>query len=122
MRLLLNLIWLVLSGFWMALGYVFAGVVMCVLVVTIPFALLIFKLAGYALWPFGRSVVRRPSAGIGTTLGNMIWFLFGGLGWLALGASGSTAVLLAVTVIGIPFAVANIELIQSRCTRSATTS
>ena len=75
MRFLLNLIWLVLSGFWMALGYVFAGVVMCVLVVTIPFGLQAFKLAGYALWPFGRSVVRRPSAGMGSALGNMIWFL-----------------------------------------------
>lgn len=109
MRFLLNIIWLVLSGFWMALGYVLAGVVMCVLVITIPFGLQAFKLSGYALWPFGRTLVRRPTAGAGSVIGNVIWFLLAGW-WLALGHL-FTAVLLAVTIIGIPFAIANLKLI-----------
>jgi uncharacterized membrane protein YccF (DUF307 family) len=109
MRLLLNILWLVLSGFWLALGYVFAGVLMCIFVVTIPFGLQAFKLAGYALWPFGRTVVRRPAAGVGSMVGNVIWFLLAGW-WLALGHL-VTAVLLAITIIGVPFAVANLKLI-----------
>jgi uncharacterized membrane protein YccF (DUF307 family) len=109
MRLLLNLIWLVLSGFWLALGYVVAGILMCVLIVTIPFGLQAFKMASYALWPFGRTVVRRPTAGVGSMVGNLLWFLLAGW-WLALGHLIS-AVLLAITIIGIPLAVANLKLI-----------
>ena len=60
MRTLLNIIWLVLCGWWMALLYTLAGVVMCVLIITIPFGLQAFKLAGFMLWPFGRTVVREP--------------------------------------------------------------
>jgi uncharacterized membrane protein YccF (DUF307 family) len=62
-RTLLNVIWLVLSGLWLAIGYAIAGVIMCILIVTIPFGLQAFKLAGYSLWPFGRTVVKRPEAG-----------------------------------------------------------
>ena len=57
MRTLLNIIWLVLSGLWLAIGYAVAGVVMCVLIITIPFGIQSFKLAGYSLWPFGREIV-----------------------------------------------------------------
>lgn len=75
MRLILNVIWLVLAGFWMALGYLFAGVVCCVLIVTIPFGIASFRIANYALWPFGRTVVDRREAGVGSFVGNVIWFL-----------------------------------------------
>jgi uncharacterized membrane protein YccF (DUF307 family) len=59
LRVLLNIIWLVLSGLWLAIGYAFAGLVMCILIITIPFGIQAFKLAGYCLWPFGRTVVKR---------------------------------------------------------------
>jgi uncharacterized membrane protein YccF (DUF307 family) len=109
MRTLLNIIWLVLSGFWLALGYVFAGLLMCVLIITIPFGIQAFKLAGYVLWPFGRTVVKRPGAGAGSTIGNVIWFVFAGW-WLAI-EHLITAAVLAVTIIGIPFAIANVKLV-----------
>ena len=109
MRTLLNIIWLVLSGFWLALGYAFAGLIMCILIITIPFGIQAFKLAGYVLWPFGRTVVKRPGAGAGSTIGNVIWFVLAGW-WLAV-EHLITAVALAVTIIGIPFAIANVKLV-----------
>ncbi|WET78850.1 YccF domain-containing protein [Amycolatopsis sp. QT-25] len=109
MRLLLNVIWLVLCGLWMALGYVVAGVICCILIVTIPFGLASFRIAAYALWPFGRTVVDRRDAGAASTIGNVIWFLFAGL-WLAIGHV-LTGVALCVTIIGIPLGVANFKMI-----------
>lgn len=109
MKTLLNLIWLVLSGFWMALGYAFAGVICCVLVITIPFGIASLRMANYALWPFGRTLVDKPTAGAGAVLGNIIWVVVAGW-WLALGHL-VTGFLLCVTVIGIPLGVANFKLI-----------
>ncbi len=109
MRFLLNIIWLVLCGFWMALLYVVAGVVMCLLIITIPFGLQAFKLAGFMLWPFGRSVVRRPDAGAASVIGNVLWVVL--VGWeLAIGHL-VTAFLLAITIIGIPLALGNLKLV-----------
>ena len=65
MRLILNIICLNFAGFWLFLGYRLAGIIMCILIITIPFGLRAFKLASYALWPFGRTVVRRPDAAPG---------------------------------------------------------
>jgi uncharacterized membrane protein YccF (DUF307 family) len=108
-RAILNILWLVLCGFWMALAYAFAGVVMCILIITIPFGLQAFKLAGFMLWPFGRTVVRKPTAGAGSLIGNVLWVVL--VGWeLALGHI-VTAFFLAITIIGIPFAVANLKLV-----------
>ncbi len=109
LRLVLNLVWLVLAGVWMALGYLVAGLVCCVLIVTIPWGIASFRIALYALWPFGREIERTPQAGLGSTLGNVVWFVFAGW-WLAIGHL-VTAVALAVTIIGIPFAIANLKLI-----------
>ncbi|GLY81444.1 YccF domain-containing protein [Actinoallomurus iriomotensis] len=109
MRTLLNLIWLVLSGLWMALGYFLAGIVCCVLVVTIPFGVAAFRIGAFALWPFGRTVVRKPSAGAMSTIGNVIWFVVAGL-WLAIGHLLS-GIALCVTIIGIPLGLANFKLI-----------
>ena len=109
MRTVLNVVWLLLCGVWMALGYVIAGVICCVLIVTIPFGLAAFRIADFALWPFGRELVKRADAGAASTIGNVIWIIFAGW-WLAI-AHIVTALALAVTIIGIPLALANLKLI-----------
>lgn len=109
MKVILNVIWLVLSGFWMAVGYLLAGVVCCILIITIPFGLASFRMANYALWPFGRRLVDRPGAGVASVLGNIIWIIVAGW-WLALGHL-ITGLLLCITIIGIPLGVANFKLI-----------
>jgi uncharacterized membrane protein YccF (DUF307 family) len=108
-RIILNLVWLVLSGFWLAVGYAVAGIVCCVLIVTIPWGLASFRIANYALWPFGRTVVDRPGAGAPSLLGNVVWIVVAGI-WLAIGHV-VTGVLLCVTIIGIPLGVANFKLV-----------
>jgi uncharacterized membrane protein YccF (DUF307 family) len=108
MSVLLNLIWLVFSGFWLAIGYVLAGVLMCLLIITIPFGIAAFRLAGFVIWPFGRTLVPKPSAGAGSAIGNVVWFLLAGL-WLAI-AHVVTAIALAITIIGIPLALGNMKL------------
>lgn len=109
MRLILNIIWLVFAGFWLAVGYIIAGVVMLILIITIPFGLQAFKLASYAFWPFGRMVIRSSHARAGSILGNIIWILLAGW-WLAL-AHLVTGVLQAITIIGLPLAAANFKMI-----------
>lgn len=109
MRLLLNIVWLILSGLWLAIGYAIAGILMFLLIVTIPFGVQSFKLAGYSLWPFGRAVIKRPDAGAASVVGNVLWFLLAGW-WLALGHIVAAA-LLAITIIGLPLAVANLKLV-----------
>ena len=109
MRTLLNVIWLLLCGFWLAVGYALAGVICCILIVTIPFGLASFRMAEFALWPFGRQLVKRTDAGVASTIGNIIWIVVAGW-WLAL-AHITTAVALAVTIIGIPLAWANLKLV-----------
>ena len=109
MRTLLNVIWLVLAGLWLAIGYAIAGLVCFVLIITIPFGIAAFRIANYALWPFGRTVVRRPDAGPASAVGNVIWFVLFGL-WLAI-AHVVTGVALCLTIIGIPLGVANFKLV-----------
>jgi uncharacterized membrane protein YccF (DUF307 family) len=109
MKTLLNLIWLVLAGFWLAVGYAIAGIICCALIVTIPFGIASFRIAGFTLWPFGRTVVDKPSAGAGALIGNLIWIIFAGW-WLALGHL-TTGIALCLTIIGIPLGVANFKLI-----------
>lgn len=109
MRLVLNVIWLVLSGFWMFLAYLLAGVICCILVITIPWGIASFRIAFYALWPFGRTIVDRPTAGTISFLGNVIWFVFAGL-WLSIGHL-VTGVLMCLTIIGIPLGLASFKLI-----------
>jgi uncharacterized membrane protein YccF (DUF307 family) len=109
MKTLLNILWLVLSGLWMAIAYVFFGILACILIVTIPFGIASFRIARYALWPFGRTVVRRGDAGIASALGNLVWLIFGGI-WLALGHI-ITGTLLCITIIGIPLGIANFKMV-----------
>jgi uncharacterized membrane protein YccF (DUF307 family) len=109
MRLLLNLIWLVFGGLVMAFGYAVVALVMCVLIITIPFGVASARIALFCLWPFGRTIVRRPDAGAGSTIGNIIWFLLAGW-WLAIGHV-ITGVLMCLTIVGIPLGLANFKLI-----------
>ena len=109
MRTLLNIIWLVFAGFWLAVGYAVAGLICCVLIVTIPFGVASFRIASYVLWPFGRTVVDKPTAGVASAVGNVIWVIVAGI-WLAVGHV-LTAIPLFVSIIGIPMGIANLKLI-----------
>ncbi|MFD8810079.1 YccF domain-containing protein [Streptomyces sp. NPDC059627] len=108
-NLLLNILWLVFCGFWMALGYLIAALICFVLIITIPFGIASLRIAGYVLWPFGRTTVERPDAGAGSFIGNVIWVIFAGW-WLAL-AHLITSIPLFLSIIGIPFGWANLKLI-----------
>jgi len=109
MKTLLNVIWLVLSGFWLFLGYMLAAAIMCVLIVTIPWGVAAARIGVYALWPFGKEVVDRPTAGVGSMLGNIVWVILAGW-WIALEHILS-GIALCITIIGIPFGIANFKLV-----------
>jgi uncharacterized membrane protein YccF (DUF307 family) len=106
---LLNVIWLVFCGFWMALGYLVAGILCCLLIITIPFGIAAFRLAAFMIWPFGRTTVVREDAGAASVLGNVIWVIVAGW-WLAL-AHIATSIPLFVSIIGIPFGWANLKMV-----------
>jgi uncharacterized membrane protein YccF (DUF307 family) len=99
-----NIIWLLLAGLWLAIGYVIAGVLAFILIVTIPFGIASFRLAGYVLWPFGRTVVFRREAGIWSLIGNVVWIIV--FGWELALAHVVAGLLLCITIVGIPFGVA----------------
>jgi uncharacterized membrane protein YccF (DUF307 family) len=105
----LNIIWFLFSGLWLWLAYMLAGIICCVLIVTIPWGVASFRIANYVAWPFGRSVVEKPTSGLGALLGNIVWFIVAGW-WLAL-AHVTTAIALCLTIVGIPLAIANLKLI-----------
>jgi uncharacterized membrane protein YccF (DUF307 family) len=116
-NLLLNVLWILTGGLWMAVGWLVAAAIMTITIVGLPWARAAFTIAAYALLPFGRRAVSRAAAtgreDLGTgplgTLGNLVWLLLAGW-WLALGHI-LTAALLAVTLIGIPFAWAHLKLV-----------
>ncbi|GAB2663991.1 YccF domain-containing protein [Gordonia jinhuaensis] len=109
MNLILNIIWLVLCGFWMAIGYAVAGILCFILIITIPFGVACFRIGNYALWPFGRRVVRDPDAGAPSLITNIIWLIIAGW-WLALGHL-VTGIAMCITIIGIPLGIASFKLI-----------
>ena len=108
-RLNLNVIWLVFEGLWMAIAYAVAGLLCFVLIITIPFGIAAFRIARYVLWPFGQTIERRPTAGVASVVGNVLWVILFGW-WLALGHLIS-GIALALTIIGIPLAVASFKII-----------
>jgi uncharacterized membrane protein YccF (DUF307 family) len=109
MRLILNVIWLIFGGLWLALGYLLAALVCFLLIVTIPFGFAALRIASFALWPFGRTIVEKPGAGTGALIGNVIWVLLFGIALTIMHLA--TAVAMASTIIGIPLALANLKLI-----------
>ena len=113
MRTILNVIWLIFGGIWLAALYFIAGIIACIFIITIPFGIASFRMARYVLWPFGKAVVQRPDAGVMSGIGNVIWFIVAGW-WLAL-AHIATAVAQAITIIGIIDAVVNLKMIPVTC-------
>ena len=109
MRFLLNVVWLIFGGLGIVLGYLVAGLICCLLIVTIPFGIAAFRIALYAMWPFGRTVVDSPSAGAGSAVGNVLWLLLAGI-WITIGHV-LAGVALCLTVIGIPLGLAHFKLI-----------
>ncbi|HEX7099017.1 MAG TPA: YccF domain-containing protein [Acidimicrobiia bacterium] len=106
-RVLLNLIWLILAGVELAVGYVIGGLVMMITIVGIPFGLQAFKLAGFTLWPFGRAVV-PTDGGFFTSVGNVVWLIL--IGWWLAAAHFVFGILLCLTLIGIPMGVASFRM------------
>jgi uncharacterized membrane protein YccF (DUF307 family) len=116
LRLLLNILWIVTGGIWMAAGWLLAAVIMAITIIGLPWARAAFNIALYTLLPFGQQAVSRAEYtgddDLGTgplgTLGNIVWLFLAGW-WLALGHL-ITAILLAITIIGLPFAWARLKL------------
>jgi uncharacterized membrane protein YccF (DUF307 family) len=111
-RFILNVLWLIFgSGLILAIGYGIAALICFALVVTIPFGVASLRLASYSLWPFGRTLVTKPSAGLGSGVANVLWVVLFGW-WLALGHL-TAGVAQCLTIIGIPFGVANFKLVPA---------
>ena len=114
--ILLNILWILIGGAWMAFGWLVAAIIMAITIIGLPWTRAAFTIAGYALLPFGRKAVSRAEyygrEDLGTgplgVIGNIIWFVLAGW-WLALGHL-ITAILWAVTIIGLPFAWAHLKL------------
>jgi uncharacterized membrane protein YccF (DUF307 family) len=109
MRTIGNIIWLVLAGWWLALAYAVAGLIAFILIITIPFGIAAFRIAGYVVWPFGRTVERKPDAGFWSVIGNIIWIVV--VGWELAVAHLVAGLLLCVTIIGIPFGIACFKMV-----------
>ena len=115
LSVLLNLLWIIFGGIWMAAGWVIAAIIMALTIIGLPWTRAAFNIAVYTLLPFGQKAVSRAAYGhndIGTgplgILGNVLWFVLAGW-WLALGHL-ITAIMLAITIVGIPFAWAHVKL------------
>ena len=109
LRLILNVIWVVLCGWWMAILYVLAAIICFILIITIPFGIAAFRIAGFVLWPFGRHIERHPRAGVASLIGNIIWIVLIGW-WLAIGHL-IAGIEMCLTIIGIPLGLANFKII-----------
>ncbi|HEV8568137.1 MAG TPA: YccF domain-containing protein [Actinoplanes sp.] len=112
MRFILNVLWFIFgSGLVLAIGYGLAALICFLLIVTIPFGVASLRLASYSLWPFGRTIVTKRSAGVGSAIANVLWLVLAGW-WLAL-AHISAGIVQCVTIIGIPFGIANFKLVPA---------
>ena len=109
MKTIGNLLWLVLAGLWLALGYCVAAALMAITVIGLPFAVVSVRLGVYALWPFGRTLIKAPDRGRGASLiGNVLWFVLAGL-WIAI-VHIVTGAILCLTIIGIPLGIADFKM------------
>ena len=108
-RFILNVIWLIFGGIWLAILYTLAGLVAFILIITIPFGFAAFRMARFCLWPFGRTLVKKDTAGVGSLVGNIVWVVL--LGWELALAHLVTGIAQCITIIGIPLGLANFKLI-----------
>jgi uncharacterized membrane protein YccF (DUF307 family) len=108
MRTIGNILWFILAGIWLALGYAFAGLLLCITIIGIPFGVQAFKLAGFVIWPFGRTVVRQPAGGCLEVGFNVVWLVF--FGWELFLIHLMAGLVLCITIIGIPFGVQAFKL------------
>lgn len=108
MKTIGNLIWFIVAGLWLGISYLAAGVVACITIIGIPFGIQAFKLAGYVMWPFGRTLHESPGHRFSKGVMNVVWIIFGGV-WLAL-EHVLFGVVLCVTIIGIPFGIKNFSM------------
>ncbi|MET9876258.1 YccF domain-containing protein [Actinacidiphila glaucinigra] len=108
-NLVLNVVWLIIWGLWMAIGYALLGLLMFIFIITIPWGIASLRIANYVLWPFGRTTVERRDAGVASLLGNIIWLVLAGI-WLAIGHV-IAGVGFCLTIIGIPFGIANFKMV-----------
>lgn len=110
MSILGNIIWFVLGGFIVALGYFISGILLCITIIGIPFGLQMFKIAGLALCPFGRDVEIMKETGCLSVVFNVLWIVFG---WWEIALTHLVlALIFAITIIGIPFAKAHIRIMK----------
>ena len=109
MRLILNIIWLIFGGLWLAILYTLAALLAFILIITIPFGFAALRMASFCLWPFGRTVIRKETAGVWSGIGNIIWLLL--FGWELALAHLLTGIAQCVTIIGIPLGLANFKMI-----------
>ena len=110
MRLILNIIWLLFAGIWLFIAYVVAAILCFIFIITIPFGVASLRIAFFALWPFGRTVVKKPSAGAGSFIANILWFILGG--WYLTLLHIVTGVIQCITVVGIPLGLGNFKMIK----------
>jgi uncharacterized membrane protein YccF (DUF307 family) len=108
-RVVLNVLWFIFGGLITAIAWALVGLVLLITIIGIPFGLQAIKIALFALWPFGRTLVKRATAGAPSLIGNVIWVILFGW-WLAL-LHLLSAVVLGITIIGLPLAAAHIKLI-----------
>src|SRR5215469_10040919 len=105
MRTVLNVVWFIFTGLWMALGYAVVGLICFITIIGIPFGIACFRIANYCLWPFGRTIEVRHDAGAGSFIGNILWLLLAGW-WLAIGHV-MAGIAFCLTIIGIPLGLAS---------------
>jgi uncharacterized membrane protein YccF (DUF307 family) len=104
-----NILWLLLAGLWLAIGYAIAALILAITIIGLPFAKQSVKLAGYALLPFGRTLVKSPTRNVSmSVVGNILWVVLAGW-WLALGHL-LTGAILCLTIIGIPLGIADFKM------------
>jgi uncharacterized membrane protein YccF (DUF307 family) len=108
MKTIANILWFILSGVWLGISYLLAGLIACITIIGIPFGIQAFKLAGYVMWPFGRTLQESPGNRFSKGVMNIIWIIVGGL-WLAL-AHLLLGIVLCLTILGIPFGIKNFSM------------
>jgi uncharacterized membrane protein YccF (DUF307 family) len=110
LRILLNIIWLIFAGIWLFLGYLLAAILCFIFIITIPFGVAALRIGVFALWPFGRTVVKKESAGVGSVIVNVLWFVLGG--WYLTLMHIVTGVILCLTLIGIPLGLGDFKMVR----------